>query len=249
MNIEKKAGKACIAEARQIAKSCGVSVLAWNDKIGREFVSVEGDGDKLLLLQGKLEVLGWYTWPMDEEQEGFFMDFAMYPPEPLRTDPKIERRFDRIMADSDIRIPLNNAAKFSYNGANSLFLNNFFYLSLFAVLLIWLNKNAAAAGDVGPRIVYSAIAVVVAALLLLPFRWISLSADARELKIRKRLWGTFETIPISEIKKIKIFKETGRGKFKTSYVGINLESGKAFDVFLPKKQQLELMGFMSGKVS
>ena len=80
MTSDQENAKNQIATATQLARQHGVEVLGWNDKPGRESISVNGEGDKLLALQTAMEKSGWHTWPVTEDQEGAFMDFALRPP-------------------------------------------------------------------------------------------------------------------------------------------------------------------------
>jgi hypothetical protein len=82
MSDDRNDAKSHLAHAKQLAKTHRVNVLGWNNKPGREFISVYGDGDRLIALQKELEGQGWYTWPVENSHEGIFMDFARRPPEP-----------------------------------------------------------------------------------------------------------------------------------------------------------------------
>jgi len=246
---EKKSGKACIEEAKVLAKTYGISVLGWNDKAGKEFLSLNGDGDKLLLLQKEMEKLGWYTWPVEEAQEGHFMDFGMYPPTSMPVSKKTAKLFGSIESNNDLDIPVNNNANFQFNGIGNLFLNNLFFLCLIPVAVIWVNKNIPAEWSTNFKIELSFVAIIVSGLILLPFHWVFISADSAELKIKKHFWGKLKQVPISNIKKIKIYTQTDRKGYKTRFIGINLKSGKSFDLFLPKKKQLEFAGFINSKIT
>src|SRR6476469_3358977 len=72
-------GKERIKSAKKLAKVHGVAVLGWHDRPGKEFISFNGDRDKLRALKEEMEKAGWHAWPLGEGQQGHFMDFGMYP--------------------------------------------------------------------------------------------------------------------------------------------------------------------------
>ena len=251
MTVERKTGTACVEAARKLAKAHGIDVLGWNDKPGREFISLNGDGDKLQSLRKEMEKDGWYAWPVDEAQEGHFMDFGMNPP-PQQSKIKSAAKKDkpgsiRALESFELSIPAFTENKFRYDGPISLFRNNLLFLSLLPIAAIWLNRNEPANWDVGFKIGLSVGAFAVVAAFLLPFHWIAVHADEVKLTIRKHFFGKIKEIPLAEIAKVKIFSETDRKGYKTRFIGFNLKSGKAFDLFLPKQKQVELYAFLRSK--
>lgn len=103
MNVEKKTGRASIESAKKLAKAHGVDVLGWNEKTEKEFMSVNGDKNKLLLLQKEMEKEGWCAWPTPEDpedawpvlenQKDAIMDFGMFPPPPrIKKDSAISKK-------------------------------------------------------------------------------------------------------------------------------------------------------------
>ena len=152
------------------------------------------------------------------------------------------------IAANDEPVASAGTSGFRFNGPSSLFLSNYVLASLFSIAAIWINKNAPTGWDANFKIGLSLAATALAGILLLPLHWLSVAADDSKLRIRKRWLGTINEIPIPDIKKIKIYTETGQPGCKTQYLGINLRSGKALDFFLPKAKQLELLDFVSQRL-
>ena len=76
-------GKARIQSAKKLAETHGIDVMGWNDKRGKEFISVfnaSGDNEKLQVLQKEMEKNGWIAHPVEEKNEGYYMDFGMQKP-------------------------------------------------------------------------------------------------------------------------------------------------------------------------
>jgi hypothetical protein len=121
-------------------------------------------------------------------------------------------------------------------------------LSLLPVLVLWASRGIPAAWDVLFKIELSILVLLVSAGLLLPFHWISVVSDGRTLAIRRFPFRTPREVPLADIKRIKIFAQKDRRGSKTRFVGINLNSGPAFDLFLPKRAGAELVAFVNGKM-
>jgi len=174
-------GKERIKSAKKLAKVHGVAVLGWNDRPGKEFISFNGDGDKLRALQEEMEKAGWHAWPVDEGQQGHFMDFGMYPaPADLPTNQ------DDITPDDATEEPMTIGDDYRYVGPDGLYLYNIVVLTILVSLFF----------------------------------------------------------AFSSIKQARIYSERDSRGYITKFLGINLKSGRSFDLFLPKSRQEELAAFI-----
>ncbi len=242
MLSEDTSGKIRIKAAKQMAKEHGVDVLGWNEKPGKEFISFNGQQDKLQAVKKAMESDGWLLWPVDEEHEENFMDFGMKPP-----PGGIER--SGIATVADTQTPMYGEPYFRYSGPTSLFFANLTFVILFTMIIILASKHLFLEGDIILRsLLCGSLALIIIGLLLL-LCWISVYADNSILMIRKYCFGKVEEIPLSNIKTIRIYTQTSRRGATTKFIAINLKSGKPFDVFLPKQKQIELVAFIKGKIS
>jgi hypothetical protein len=80
-------------------------------------------------------------------------------------------------------------------------------------------------------------------LILLPLRWVDISGNKNKPTIRKHFFGKRKEVAFEHIKRARIFKENSRGRI-TKFLGVDLKSGKSFDLFLPRKKQAELVAFI-----
>ena len=245
MSAERKTGKERIKIAKQLAKKHGVDVLGWNDKPGKEFISVNGDGDKLQCLKKEMEQGGWYNWPVDEAQEGYFMDFGMYPP-------TAASQTKNNGVDDESEISTYSGADFRYSGPTTLFFCNLLILLAIPLLIILPSLKTIIAHGFILKTASIALSIILPlALLLLFLDWITVFADNSQLTIRKYICGKTKKIPLTDIKKINIYADPDRypRSIKLKFIGINLKSGKAFDLFLPKQKRNELMAFIKSRIS
>jgi len=124
-------GKERIKSAKKLAKVHGVAVLGWNDRPGKEFISFNGDGNKLRGLQEEMEKAGWHAWPVDEGQQGHFMDFGMYPaPADLPTNQ------DGITPDDATEEPMTIGDDYRYGGPDGLYLYNIVVLTILILAVL-----------------------------------------------------------------------------------------------------------------
>src|ERR1041384_6241793 len=130
-------GKERIESAKKLAKAHGVEVLGWNDKAGKEFISLSGDGDRLEAVQKELEKAGWLAWPVDEGAEGCFMDFGMYPP-----PADLPKNQSGITADDTPEESIAIGSDYKYRGPDGLFLHNVLAFGV-PLLLIWFFRSTA----------------------------------------------------------------------------------------------------------
>jgi hypothetical protein len=239
-------GKARLDSAKRLAKAGGVKVLGWNDKPGKEFISLQGEGDKLEALRKELEKVGWHAWPMDEGQEGHFMDFGMQPP-PARS-PADQSGMTAVDLPSDA---LADSNYFHYRGPGSLYLNQFLAFSFFAVLL-WMTRAKVLTASLAEGMVLCCVAI---ALILLPFHWVDISGDETNLIVRKHFFGARRVVAFSNIKQAKVYKQqvSSRGRKLrnrfTWFLAVNVISGKSFDLFLPKQKLADLAAFIQRRIA
>ena len=238
-------GKESVEAARRLAKAHGVELLGWNDKPGKEFVSLEGDGEKLEALKKEMVRDGWHAWPVDEAQEGRFMDFGMRPP-----PANAPKNIGGITADADSREPVLTGANFHYRGPGRLFLNNWIFSSLVPVSFVWLNRRwVPGAWDAPFKAAISAGILCATGLIMLLCHWIEIRGNDGALTIRRHFFGGTMVIPMPDVKKAIIYTETDMKGRKDKFLGINLKSGKAFDLFLPSKKQAELAAFIKSRAN
>ena len=244
MTIEKKNGKACIEYAKKLAKACGVDVLCWSDKVGKESISMNGEGDRLLLLQKEMEKEGWYTWPVDEEQEGSSMDFGMMPPPAgLKGKPSPSEQSTQVVY---------TGTDFQYSGfaTTSILFYLFCLVAVGFLIASFCNKNPCALQTDWKGFLWAAVIIVLLGLRALT-DWVFVFADHSKLVIRRLIFRKEREMPLSNIKKIQYHTLTGRDmrtKVGTCLV-IYLKSGKYFNLFLPKQAQDELVAFIRRKIS
>ncbi len=237
---DKDNAKRYVAEAKQLAKKHGVDVLGWNDKPGREFISVNGEGDRLIALRKELETHGWHTWAVEEAQKGAFMDFARRSPpadcSPKPTDPGITE----VELDPSITAP----SRFHYAGPNALFWSAWpVFCGLPFIMFAMLVRRKL---FLSTATITATAAFMVIQALLLNCYWIEISADNGTLFIRKHFHGKTKTMNLANIKSAKIFRQTRgrRGRRTTDFIAVKLKSGKSFDLFLPPKNQTELVALI-----
>jgi hypothetical protein len=237
-------GKNAIEFARQMAKSHSVEVLGWNDTPGKEYVFLSGDGDRLQAFQNSMHDAGWYIWPPDPGEEGFFLGVSLYPP---TSDPK-KNSSPGISEDTRDLADVPTGAEFRYSGANSTLVNNVVVLSIFPILFIWANKTIGHGWTQAFRLELSAATIIVAVALLLPLHWIAVYADDSRLVIRN---GTFRRkieIALGDIKRATHYVQRDHSIWRTRFAGINLKSGNALDIFLPARKQRELVAYLSARI-
>jgi hypothetical protein len=241
---EKKTGVDAVKAAKLLAKAHGVEVLAWNDKVGKEFIFTEGDGDKLELLRKDLEKDGWIAWPMDEEQEGYFQDFAMYPPDrsPKKSEMLEEERRGIAFIGSDFR----------YRGFTPAFLGTFLFAAFICSFAIRLAELPLLSGPQYRGSASMEMTAAAGAFIALVYvaigNWTSVYADGSSLNVRHGLYARPLTIPLSEIKKIRIYKSQYARGIGSTLVALNLNSGKAYDLQLPGRARRELVAFVKSRI-
>jgi hypothetical protein len=230
-------GKERIKSAKKLAKVHGVAVLGWNDKPGKEFISFNGDGDKLRALQDEMEKAGWHAWPVDEGLQGHFMDFGMYP---APTD--LPKSQDGITPDDATEEPMTIGNDYRYRGPGGLYLGNTVMLTILVSLLLLFREARAHASGLA---MLERIALCLAIpLILLPFHWVEIHTHEGNLTIRKHFFGGRKVFAFSNIKQARIYSERDSRGYVTKFLGINLTSGRSFDLFLPKRRQEELAAFI-----
>jgi hypothetical protein len=243
--IEKKTGPDRIKAAKALAKAHGLEVVGWNDKVGKEFVCVNGEGDELQSLRKDMENQGWITWPMDEDEEGFFLDFAMYP----RPD---EPKKSEAIGEEEQDVPFVGT-EFRYRGFTTGFVGNVLFVGIVCFFAIRLGElsflsGAQYRGSVSMEV--AAVAAIAVSLIFVATRdWTTVYADGANLAMRRGVYAKSLAIPLSEIKRIKLCKAQGRRGFGSVWVGINLNSGKAYDLMLPKRARRELVAFVKSRVT
>ncbi|PYL41648.1 MAG: hypothetical protein DME29_10270 [Verrucomicrobia bacterium] len=234
-------GKERIKSAKKLAKVHGVAVLGWNDRPGKEFISFNGDGDKLRGLQEEMEKAGWHAWPVDEGQQGHFMDFGMYPaPADLPTNQ------DGITPDDATEEPMTIGDDYRYVGPDGLYLYNIVVLTILVSLFLVIREVRAHASTLA---MLERIAFCLAIpLILLPFHWVEIHTHEGNLTIRKHFFGRRKVFAFSSIKQARIYSERDSRGYVTKFLGINLKSGRSFDLFLPKNRQEELAAFTKRRI-
>jgi hypothetical protein len=108
-------GKDTVKAAMALAKAHGLEMLGWNEKPGKEFISVnsDGDGSKLEQFRSEIEKSGWRAWPVSEDEEGYTMDFGLAPP-PAGYKPKVSST-----KQHDISTPYGGT-EFCYSGLTTM---------------------------------------------------------------------------------------------------------------------------------
>jgi hypothetical protein len=233
-----------VGSARKLANSCGVGVLGWNDKSGKEFLSVQGDSDKLEKLRKELEQAGWHVWPVAAGQEGQFMDFGMRPPPAGVPDDQSGMMAVDLPAD-----PMTDSNYFHYRGPGGLYLNNLGGLTV-VLAFIWMARVKVVTVPITERM---GLWWLVIALILLLLHWVEVSGDESDLTIRKRFVGRRKVVPFSNIKRARVIKEqdTRRGikiKRYTWFLAVDVRSGKSFDLYLPKQKLADLAAFIKRRI-
>jgi hypothetical protein len=229
-----------IKVVKVLAKECRVDVLDWNDKPGKEFVSFNGDGDMLELLRKEMEADGWYMWPVDEGQEGFFMDFGLQPPPRDYKPPQISA--------PEISLPSTPyvGTDYRYNGLP----DGVFWYALSAAIPIGLclllhyspqfqHMLKLSNEGVGTLLKISLLLILLIVITL--FNQPDIYADETKLVVNTVM--TFKRpreIAIADIKKVKLY---------VTKVIIVLKSGKAIEVFIGERRGGELASFIKGKIS
>lgn len=236
-----------IGVAKKLAKACGVEVLGWNDKSGKEFISVQGESDKLKMLRNELEKGGWHAWPVAEAQEGHFMDFGMRPP-PAEA-PQAQSGMKAVDLPPD---PMINSSHFHYRGPGGLYLNNLLALSVL-LALVWMARIKVISVPVAERMGLWWLGI---ALVLLPMHWVDISAKGSDLIVRKHFFGKRKVMPFSNIKQARIIEQqqTRYGRvvksgWTTRFLAVNVRSGKPFDLYLSKKRLADLAAFIKQRIA
>jgi hypothetical protein len=242
MTKEHENAKSRIVTAKRLAQDHGVEVLGWNDKPDQESISFNGEDDKLLALQKEMEKLGWHSWPVEEEQEGAFMDFAMRPPPPV-TRSKPEKAADEEELAETV---MTAKPTFHYAGPGSLFNSQWPVLgglSALAAFRFW--KTPVYSTRI--MLAITAFLFVFAALLLCD--WVEITAAEGKLTLRKHFFGQSRTIELANLKSAKVFRPTDRrGKRQSEYIHVSVKSGKSFDLFLPARRQAELAAWFKHRL-
>jgi hypothetical protein len=241
-------GKERVGSAKKLAKACGLEVLGWNDKSGKEFLSVQGDGDKLEQLRKELEKTGWHAWPVAEGQEGHFMDFGMRPP-PVGS-PAGQSGMTVVDLPPE---PMTNSNSFRYRGPGGLYLNNLLALTIPLVVLWAVRVKEVVTLPVAERMGFWCLVI---ALILLPMHWVEISGDGSGLTIRKHFFGKRKVVPFSNIKQARVIEQqkTRYGRvvkngWATWFLAVNVRSGKSFDLYLSKKKLAELAAFIKRRIT
>jgi hypothetical protein len=248
MNTASIVGKERVGAAKKLAKACGVEVLGWNDKSGKEFLSVQGDGDKLEQLRKELEKTGWHAWPVAEGQEGHFMDFGVRPP------PAGVQVSQSGMTEVDLPSePMTDSNYFRYRGPGGLYWSQVLALTILLVVLWAVRVKEVVTLPVAERM---GLCCLVIALILLPMHWVEILGDESGLTIRKHFFGKRKVVPFSNIKQAKIIEQqkTRYGRVMkngraTWFLAVNVRSGKSFDLYLPKKKLAELAAFIKRRIA
>jgi hypothetical protein len=235
-----RSGKVAIAFAKAVAKSHGVEVLGWNDDPGKEFVFLSGAGEKLQAYQEEMKSEGWYIWPPEPENEGFFLDIALYPPPAKSTDGKTPD----VVVDDEDNSALPAGMDFHYAGLAAYPIRNIVVYSILPVTFLWVSRWTAHSWPVATKIVVSLIVIALTAICLLAFQFIAVDADRSNLTVRSGLRRRETHIAMSEIRKANVFRERDGTIHTTRYIGINLKSGKAFQISLPRQKQRELIALL-----
>lgn len=128
-----RSGKTAIEFAKTVAKSRGVEVLGWNDDPGKEFVTLSGAGDRLQTFQEEMKAEGWYIWQADPENEGHFLDIALYPPP---AESPLKERSDVVVDDAE-NSALPAGLVFHYSGLTGYFLRALGVFSILPVMIVW----------------------------------------------------------------------------------------------------------------
>jgi hypothetical protein len=235
---DKVASKLRIATAKILAKAHGLDVLGWNDKPGREFISVNGSSDARQALQAELEGEGWHAWPQELDEDNSTMDFSLYPA-PSKPAPGD----GGITAEPDpTQLPYVGGS-FIYRGPGGLFYRNFFLLAVIVGVVPWVNSHLTNL-QIPLRLMLSVGGIILAALLLLPAFWVEMSGDRDKLIIRKHFFGARRIILFRDVKRSVLHREKDLRGYSIEFLGITLASGKTLDLYLPKAKRLELLAFI-----
>jgi hypothetical protein len=242
-----KAGKARIEAAKAIAEAHGAQVLGWKDKPGQEAISLQGDGDKLVALRKVMEKEGWHLWPVEEAAEGFFMDFGMQPP-----PPDWARKNALSTEAAEPSLPYASPT-YSYRGLNEYFMWNLIWAWVLAGLLFLFLYRRLPDLFLSKQVLFLLFVFLfgLSGAAVAFFHWTEVYAGKNGLIVRNGFWNILSRenldISLSDIKKAKIYAtSTGRGKSISMIV--TLKSGKAIELFLPKRARGELLSFINGRI-
>jgi hypothetical protein len=241
MSAGQRTGRDSIAAAKALARICGVEIMGWNDRVGREFLSVNGDGDKLKAFQREIEKEGWYLWPVAEEMEGFSLDFAMRPP------PDVANRKQAATSLSESPIPYAGT-DFRYSGLSVNFASTLVAAVACGTIVALVVVGILFPGPLSHQaVVLTIVAAAAVAIAVAAPDWSVVTANRSVLTIRKPLLGRSHEIPVAEIERAKAYlnRSSGLTVFKTGYLVVQLKSGKAYNLYLPKRARGELATFLT----
>ncbi len=238
-------GKARIQSAKKLAETHGIDVMGWNDKRGKEFISVfnaSGDNEKLQVLQKEMEKNGWIAHPVEEKNEGYYMDFGMQKPP---TDLKRQKQAD-IHGIEPVVFYMKE--RFRYSGVKTGYVNSVIYISLMVLFLVPTHLSSLNSKHMILIMVASTILLSIVVAL---FHWIIVTADASNLIIRMPFWFDIQSFPISDIKKATLYRDNDSWYANVKgavFLSVKLKSGKSFDIYIPKRARGELLSFLKGKL-
>jgi hypothetical protein len=238
-------GKAAIEDAKCVAKAHGVEIAAWNDKVGKEFASLTGSGDKLLAFQNEMKARGWYIWPQEPAMEGVMLDVALYPPPPdagTTSD-------SGIVVDDEDTMAMPAGRDFHYTGLSpaTVFWNAICW-SAIPVIVVWGKWTTSFGWSSSAKALASSALIAAAAIIVAFFQWMVVDADRTRLVFRVGISGKGREIAMGEIKKANIFRDRDRNLGSTRYLGINLKSGEVLDLRLPRRRQKELVALIRASI-
>lgn len=228
-----------LIQAEELAKRHSVDVLATNNKPGKEWISFQGEGDKLLVLKADLEKLGWHQQPLDPEEENVFMDFALQPPTPEAVKAyEGKKRSQRKTAV----IPPREGQIYQYRGT-PFFWARWFFILFLVFLVLAVNAKLKDLEFATKVQIFGAVGGVLGATIFF-FSWTEVLVDSQKLLVRN-LWRKPREYAIAELKSVEIYVDKDRRGKKTSSKSIHatLRSGAGFNLTLPHRQVEEFYRF------
>ncbi len=264
-------GKAAVKAAKELTQEHGVEVLGYNCSVGKEFLSVNGGGDKdaLSALKKDLEKEGWHALPQNKAS-GYFMDFSLYiPPAGAVTINSDEEDDDPYVLEEDASVlPPVVKSTFLYTGLNiPIFFKSWVLSSILLILITHMYKDGHEdfispgarltalimsgllnAFQIHWTMVSMVTTTIIIGIICLTICWKKISANNEELIIRKGLFGKTKEISFSKIKSAKVFLKKYKNRTE-KYLVVGLKKGKALDLYLPEKKQYELAAFIRDKIS